>query len=282
MTPTKTTTKAPPDDCNIPDNNPRIASQGHWMLSQMGKRVLRPGGVELSREMLAALHITPADDVVEFAPGLGKTTELTLRKQPATYTAIERDKAAAETVRSYLKGANQTCKIGRAEETGLADEAASVVYCEAMLTMHPDQRKSLIVAEAHRILVPGGRFGIHELGLVPDDVSNELQQEMKKIMSDTAQIDFNLVTIARWQALLEEAGFNIMIEATRPMHLLEPTRLIKDEGLGGALRFAFNLACNPKIRTKVLAMRDMFKKYEKNISAIMLVGSKKGDNHASE
>lgn len=140
MAPTKTTIRAPPDDCNEPDNNPRIASQGHWMLSQMGKRVLRPGGVELSREMLAALNITPADDVVEFAPGLGKTAELTLRKQPATYTAIERDKAAAETVRCYLKGANQTC----------------------------------------RILVPGGRFGIHELGLVPDDVSDELQQEMKK------------------------------------------------------------------------------------------------------
>jgi ubiquinone/menaquinone biosynthesis C-methylase UbiE len=276
----ETVTKVSPDDYSEQNDDPRITSQGHWMLSQMGKRVLRPGGVELSREMLAALNITPLDDVVEFAPGLGKTAELTLRKQPDTYTAIERDKEAAETVRCYLKGASQTCRIGRAEETGLTDEAASVVYCEAMLTMHPDQRKSRIMAEAHRILVSGGRFGIHELGLVPDDVSDELKQEMKKIMSHTARIDFNLVTIARWQELLEEAGFNIIIKATRPMHLLEPARLIKDEGLGGALRFVFNLARNPEIRTKVLAMREMFKKYEKNISAIMLVGSKKGDNHA--
>jgi len=274
MTLNETTTKTPPD-YNEPDHNPRIASQGHWMLSQMGKRVLRPGGVELSREMLAALHITPSDDVVEFAPGLGKTAELALKKQPATYTAIERDKAAVEMVRCYLKGASQICRIGQAEETGLANETASVVYCEAMLSMHPDPRKLKIMAEAHRILIPGGRFGIHELGLVPDDVNETLKQEMKKIMSHTANIDFNLVTIARWQTLLEEAGFNVVIKATRPMHLLEPARLIKDEGLGGALRFAFNLTRNPKIRTKVLAMREMFKKYEKNISAIMLVGSKK-------
>ncbi|MEO9147676.1 MAG: hypothetical protein ABI237_19170 [Ginsengibacter sp.] len=43
--------------------------QGHWLLSKMGKRVLRPGGKELTLRMLKELSITQEDRVMEFAPG---------------------------------------------------------------------------------------------------------------------------------------------------------------------------------------------------------------------
>ena len=52
--------------------------QGHWMLAKLGKRVLRPGGMELTTQMLDAMNISQADDVVEFAPGLGQTARLTV------------------------------------------------------------------------------------------------------------------------------------------------------------------------------------------------------------
>lgn len=42
--------------------------QGHWALARVGKRVLRPGGIELTQGMLTALAIGPQDRVVEFAP----------------------------------------------------------------------------------------------------------------------------------------------------------------------------------------------------------------------
>lgn len=45
--------------------------QEHWVLARAGKKVLRPGGIELTRQMLDALAIGPQDRVVEFAPGLG-------------------------------------------------------------------------------------------------------------------------------------------------------------------------------------------------------------------
>jgi hypothetical protein len=41
---------------------------GHWVLARLGKRVLRPGGLQLTRKMLKALRIRRADDVVEFDP----------------------------------------------------------------------------------------------------------------------------------------------------------------------------------------------------------------------
>ena len=46
---------------------------GHWLLAKLGKRVLRPGGLELTRVMLKRLDIQSCDAVVEFAPGLGVT-----------------------------------------------------------------------------------------------------------------------------------------------------------------------------------------------------------------
>ena len=49
---------------------------GHWLLAKMGKRVLRPGGLQLTNQLLTALDIQPTDEVVEFAPGLGVTARL--------------------------------------------------------------------------------------------------------------------------------------------------------------------------------------------------------------
>ena len=56
--------------------------QGHWVLAKLGKKVLRPGGKALTQAMLNAMNITPDDDVVEFAPGLGYTAKLALSRHP--------------------------------------------------------------------------------------------------------------------------------------------------------------------------------------------------------
>ena len=55
---------------------------GHWLLARLGKRVLRPGGRQLTHRMIEALNIGPSDAVIEFAPGLGETARLTLGRKP--------------------------------------------------------------------------------------------------------------------------------------------------------------------------------------------------------
>ncbi|MGO3458017.1 MAG: SAM-dependent methyltransferase, partial [Corynebacterium casei] len=42
--------------------------QGHWLLVKLGKRVLRPGGRELTERLLCLAGV-PNVDVVELAPG---------------------------------------------------------------------------------------------------------------------------------------------------------------------------------------------------------------------
>ena len=248
---------------------------GHWLLARLGKRVLRPGGQELTRQMLNGLCIKSSDDVVEFAPGLGFTAQLTLNQKPASYMAVERDEAAADLVRRYLTGSNQTCLIGRAEKTGLSDATATVVYGEAMLTMQPPGKKQQIVQEAFRLIKPGGRYGIHELCLVPDDLDEDAKQEIQKALTDVIHVGARPLTVPEWRALLEAEGFIIHTQATAPMHLLEPKRLIQDEGFWGALRFVGNVLRDSEARHRVKTMRKVFQTYEENLAAIILVGIKR-------
>ena len=248
---------------------------GHWLLARLGKRVLRPGGQELTRQMLNGLCIKSSDDVVEFAPGLGFTAQLALNQKPASYMAVERDEAAADLVRRYLTGHNQTCLIGRAEKTGLSDATATVVYGEAMLTMQTPSKKQQIVQEAFRLIKPGGRYGIHELCLVPDDLDEDAKQEIQKALTDAIHVGARPLTVLEWRTLLEAEGFIVHTQATAPMHLLEPNRLIQDEGFWGALRFVGNVLRDSEARHRVKTMRKVFQTYEENLAAIMLVGIKR-------
>lgn len=247
---------------------------GHWLLAQMGKRVLRPGGLELTRRMLDALAIGPTDRVVEFAPGLGVTAQLVLAKSPSGYTAVEADDAAAKRVQSYLKGDNQRCVVGQAEHSGLPDGSATVVYCEAMLSMKTPENKARIIQEAKRVLAPGGRCGIHELSLVPDDIDHATRDAINRALSQSIHVGVRPLTVSEWKALLHGEGFMIKAQATTPMHLLEPSQMIRNEGLAGMARIAWNVLRNPAARQRIHAMRRVFRQYDRNLAALMLVAEK--------
>ena len=244
---------------------------GHWLLARLGKRVLRPGGVELTQRMLAALTIMSADDVVEFAPGLGLTTELALKRHPASYTAVEHDATAAEIVRGYLKDSTQTCVRGSADQTGLPSEVATVVYGEAMLTMQTPEMKCRIVREARRLLKRGGRYAIHEMCLVGDDLDEDGKKEINQALARTIHVGVRPLSVSDWRRLMEAEGFEVEVEARAPMHLLEPKRLLDDEGLKGTVRFIWNIMRDRESRKRVLMMRRVFRRYQSNLAAIMMI-----------
>ncbi len=247
---------------------------GHWLLARMGKRVLRPGGLEITRRLLAELAISPTDDVVEFAPGLGVTARIALARKPKSYTAVERDPNAVENVEGYLSGKFQKCILGTAENTGLPAQTATIVYGEAMLSMQPETTKLRIVREAARLLKAGGHYGIHELCLVPDDVDESIRDAIQNDLGDEIRIGVRPLTISEWRELLLAAGLTIVAEHTAPMHLLELRRIVQDEGLSRAMRFAWNVATHPAARRRVLKMRSVFRKYSQHLGAIAIVAKK--------
>ena len=243
----------------------------HWLLAQLGKRVLRPGGMELTRRMLAALTIVSGDDVVEFAPGLGLTAQLALKRHPASYTAVERDATAAAIVSSYLKGSMQKCVRGGADQTGLPSEFATVVYGEAMLTMQTPEMKRRVVREARRLLKRGGRYAIHEMCLVGDDLDEDGKKEINQALSRAIHVGVRPLSVSEWRGLMQAEGFEVEVEACAPMHLLEPNRLLSDEGLKGTLRFVWNIVRDRESRKRVLIMRKVFRRYQSNLAAVMMI-----------
>ena len=249
----------------------------HWLLARLGKRVLRPGGLWGTRLLLDSLAIGPADDVVEFAPGLGGTARMILECIPRSYTGVERDAQAAEWTRRRLPTPpGVSIVVGSADRTELADASASVVLGEAMLTMNTQEHKQRIIAEAFRLLRPGGRYGIHELCLVPDDISSAKRDEIYASLSSVLHVGARPLPSIEWRGLLETAGFQVEYSGYAPMHLLGPRRLIQDEGIWGALRLVKNICLHSSARRRVLAMRRVFEQYQDHISAIFLVVKKAG------
>jgi ubiquinone/menaquinone biosynthesis C-methylase UbiE len=248
---------------------------GHWVLARLGKRVLRPGGMQLTRRMLGALEIQRTDEVIEFAPGMGVTARLTLKLEPNSYTAVERDQVAAKLVAGYLKGTRQQCVVGNASNTGLPDQSASVVYGEAMLTMQTQEIKRDIVREAYRLLKVGGRYGIHEMCLMSDSLDEHAKREAERSLTGVVHHGVRPLAITEWRKLLESQGFEVGSLETAPMSLLEPGRLIRDEGLPGALRFVWNLLRDSEARQRVLEMRAVFRRNRKQLGAVAIIGIKR-------
>lgn len=244
------------------------------LLARLGKQTLRPGGMELTRQMLELLDVQSSDEVVEFAPGVGATARLILSRAPAQYTAIDRDEASVRQVSRYLKGPNQQCVIGCAEHTDLPDTSTTVVLGEAMLTMQTASHKEQIITEAARILKPGGRYGIHEVCLKPDNLDDATKNEIEKALSEVSRVGTRPLTQSEWRALLEGARFQIRDTVIAPFHLLEPPRVLRDEGLLGTLRLLVNVLRDGAARQRVIAMRSVIRRYQDRLGAIAFVAVK--------
>ncbi|OKL46712.1 class I SAM-dependent methyltransferase [Boudabousia marimammalium] len=249
--------------------------QGHWLLAKMGKRVLRPGGIEMTQRLLSAAAPSTTDRIVEFGPGVGRTAEHLLAVNPVSYTAVDPNPEGAPALAEVMAPYPQAQKVtADAAETGLEDGCADLVVGEAMLTMQSPAGKAAIVAEAARILAPGGRYLVHELGFHPDNLPAEVVKEVQKGLSRSIKVGARPLTEQEWRKLLESAGLEVEFVWTNAMALLEPKRMIQDEGLGGFLKFVKNMVTNPAGRKRVLGMRKVFRANREYLNAIGLVARK--------
>ena len=248
--------------------------QGHWLLASLGKRVLRPGGIGLTRRLLSAAAPAPGERVVELGPGVGRTAELLLARRPSSYRAVDPDPEGRDQVSAILdEHPDAEYVVADAAATGLPDASADLVVGEAMLTIQSDEHKRAVVAEAVRVLAPGGRYAIHELALRGDRSAEELDA-VRRTISRTIKVGARPLPLGDWRRLLTEAGLEVEWTGTAPMHLLEPRRLIEDEGLLGAARFWRAVRRTPGARDRVRAMRQSFRLQGELLTAVGVVARK--------
>lgn len=247
---------------------------GHWILAKMGKRVLRPGGKELTLKLVENINIKPTDDVVEFAPGMGYTAGLVLKKQPKSYTGIELNVEASTLLQKIFTSENHKIINASASKTTLPDNSVDKVYGEAMLTMQSEKDKSSIVQEAYRILKKGGQYAIHELSLYPDELDNKMKREVQGGLIKSIKVNARPLTQKEWTEVLENVGFKVIKVVDNPMILLEFKRILDDEGLFRTLKIMFNILTHSEERRRILEMRGIFRKYKDNMRAITILAQK--------
>ncbi|NEG72671.1 class I SAM-dependent methyltransferase [Bifidobacterium ramosum] len=248
--------------------------QGHWVLAQLGKRVLRPGGERLTKRMLAQVTIA-GRCVVEFAPGLGRTTRLIMEAGPSAYTGVDRDDKVVDIIKPLAASVNGTCVLADAAQTGLPDASADVVIGEAMLTMQSERGKRAIIGEAHRLLAPGGLYAIHEMGLAPDDLDESVKDAIRKDLARAIKVNARPLTEAEWRALLESAGFDVLWSGSEPMALLKMRRNLADEGVAGVLRIIRNVLTHRDLRARVMQMRRVFNTYGDKLTGVAFVARRR-------
>ena len=222
------------DDALPISQRPASNAPGHWVLARVGKRVLRPGGLELTLQMLSNARLTGAR-VVEFAPGLGRTATEILAARPASYTGIEKDPVAAKQV-AELVGARGTVVNADAAETGLDAGSADVVE--------------------------------------PDDIDEELHTRIRQDLARAIHVNARPLTCEQWAELLEECGLVVETIQTAPMALLDFSRNVRDEGFVQTLRIIRNVLSDRELRARVLGMRRTFRTYQDSMCGVTIVARK--------
>lgn len=242
---------------------------GHWLLARLGKRVLRPGGLGLTQRLLDRADIA-GSDVVELGPGLGRSAAEITKLGPRSYIGVEKDEDAAQITAKRVAPHGQVVTAD-ASDTGLPEVSADIVIGEAMLTMQSETAKQAIVAEAVRVLRPGGRYAIHELGLHPDELDPQFKTELQQAFARVIKVNARPLTIAEWRALLEGHGLIVEWTGTAPMELLKIRRNLADEGLRGTARIVRNVLRDPDARRRVLSMRALFRQHRDTLRGVAIV-----------
>jgi SAM-dependent methyltransferase len=259
------------------DNLNRQTMPGYWLLASLGKRVLRPGGIKLTERMLDALQIGTEDRVVEYAPGMGVTARMVLEKSPCQYVAIERDGAAAALLANSF-GDDQTRQVIHADATDpvpLPTGFATVVYGESMLTIHSEEKKELVISEVLRLLQPGGRYAMQEISILPDDIDPTVAESIRRDVISAVRHPAWPKTTGQWRDFMARHGFEIIAENQRPVRLLEPERIIEDEGEERAFEFAWNILQDDVAIERVREIRRVFQTYADNLCGYSLVCRKR-------
>src|SRR5919112_1295586 len=113
---------------------------------------------------------------------------------------------------------------------------------------------------------PGGRYAVHEMRL-RDGVGRGGRKEVERALTGVVHHGVRPLTVSEWQRLLEGGGFVVKTVETAPMALLEPARVVRDEGFFGALRFAFNVLRDGDARRRVFEMRRVFRRHRAQVAA---------------
>lgn len=135
-----------------------------------------PGGVELTRELLAALSLRPGSVLLDVASGPGTSALVAARETGCTVVGVELSPDNVERARAAAAADHLdrvTFLQGDAESLPLDGASVDAALCECALCLFPD--KPAAAAEIARVLRPGGVVAISDVTADPERLPPELR-----------------------------------------------------------------------------------------------------------
>lgn len=166
---------------------------------------LRPGGSELSRQLLTNVQLRPGARILDLGCGKGESLALLREEYACLPTGLEPNAA----YRAAAQAANPGIKIldGLAESLPFPDQSFQVVLAECVLSLSEPVEAAL--SEIKRVLLPGGI-------LLLSDV-----YARKQAVYGGCGMLRKLYTLPQLEALLQQAGFGIRRQENANAALLQ-------------------------------------------------------------
>jgi cyclopropane fatty-acyl-phospholipid synthase-like methyltransferase len=247
---------------------------GHEVLAQAGKTVLRPGGLEATRQLLDWADFQAGETVLELAASFGKSAIWLAQRYGVRVIGIERNpdsvRIAQENIRQAGLEGQVEVREGNIFQIAEMSEQFDYVFAEAILTMQSASGKAKILEGIQKVLKPQGKFLSHEM------LAQGEQDLINQALSQVIRVNAQPLSLSEWQQACAEAGLTVKHSKTGEMGLLKPQRVIEDEGFFPSLKIAWNVLTQPEIRKRVFQMKETFNQYHDQLGYIAFCALKEG------
>jgi cyclopropane fatty-acyl-phospholipid synthase-like methyltransferase len=241
---------------------------GHEILAAAGKTVLRPGGRAATQKLFDWANFKPDETVLELASGLGSTAITLAKRYGVSVVGVEQNPDRVAIAKAKVRAAGFADRINIIQGNALyldgITERFDYVLAEAILTLQSPIGKRQILTLARDRLKPQGQFLSHEL-LVRDRV-----EQIRQALEQAIRAKPTPLQEQEWIDTFSQAGLTVTQHQSGAMGLLNPVQVLQDEGVINTARILWNLMIHPPIRDRVLAMRQIFDRYQQDLGYIAI------------
>ncbi|HEY9643053.1 MAG TPA: class I SAM-dependent methyltransferase [Coleofasciculaceae cyanobacterium] len=246
---------------------------GHQVMAAAGKKILRPGGKAATEQLFQWAGFKPGETVLELAASFGYSAIALAKQYGVQVIGVEKNPESVVRARANIQAAGLADQVQVIEGDIFHLEQVpgqfDYVLVEAILTMQSLPGKSKILQGIHDRLKPGGKFLCHEL------LATDREEEIHRALAAAIRANSTPLSETNWIAVCETAGLQVLNHQTGAMGLLNPMRMIQDEGFVNTLKFFWTGLTHPQIRDRLLTMRHVFQQYERELGYIILCAERK-------